>query len=128
MKNQLLIFAFLASAFPLVSQASGCSSQNWLHKEVSVLELGSFIASYKCVQVCGIWVKKELDDNSGLYESHFLHQQDRIHPLPPDQAQGLKFAEVKIYRQHLSDGCDDTFRYVLGYDYNGLRYREVMDD
>jgi hypothetical protein len=127
MKKILLVLNLALLAFPRISMASGCSPSNWLGEETVVLNLGEFVTSYTCDKTCGFSVSQTLNEPPYTVESHFIHQLGDKTALPNEQLEQMETIELKIFRQHFFDACDDTFRYVLGFDQGNFRFREEMD-
>lgn len=109
--------------FASKSHASGCNPHDLrLASEVSVVSLGVQEAAYRCQDSqCRIDIYRKLD---GIPEAHSLVQADKA---PASANTTLPDLEVKIYRQYFMGSCEETVRYVIGTEYNGIRYRSEAD-
>jgi hypothetical protein len=104
--------------------ASGCNPYDvYLAEETPVMSLGIHSAMRGCGEgSCYINTTKELGPNT---ERHYLMNEDKTDlQIRTDRIVDL---EVKIYRQYFVSSCSEEYRYIIGTEYEGKRYREAAD-
>lgn len=104
--------------------ASGCNPHDvYLAEETPVLSLGMHSAMRGCSEgSCYINTTRELGQNT---ERHYLVSTEKINQeIKTDWITNL---EVKIYRQYFVSSCSEEYRYIIGVEYEGKRYREAAD-
>lgn len=104
--------------------ASGCGPYDvYLAEEVPVMSLGIHSAMRGCGNgSCYINTSRKLGQN---YEGHYLVSTNKMDAeIKTDWIVDL---EVKIYRQYFVSSCSEEYRYILGVEYEGQRYREAAD-
>lgn len=102
--------------------ASGCNPGDvQLDFEKPIFNLGKFKASYECLySQCHIYINR-----SENFEFHSLKLQKEYKTAP--EIKDLGEIEIHIYHQYFISSCSEIHRYVLGIDFQGMRFREVED-
>lgn len=106
--------------------ASGCNPHDVsLIRETPIVSLGDHYGYYRC-QNNKCWVNT-VKDGADTSESHHLLKA----VLGGETSESVEIfipkLEVKIYRQYFSSSCSDVIEYVIGTEYEGVRYRSIID-
>lgn len=120
---------FLVLALLLVTTktyAAGCGDiyhSVSLTEEVAITNLGAADAYLECNEgKCNISTSKAISVGNEHHNLISMNSNQKQVALT-----SIGKLEVKIYRQSFESMCTQVIRYVVGLDYDGVRFRELED-
>ncbi|MBY0413958.1 MAG: hypothetical protein K2Q18_07325 [Bdellovibrionales bacterium] len=113
--------------FAARTYASGCDHYDVsLVSEKAIVSLGEFEATYYCnesnTKKCHVYGYNQMKDEYHVFYKQYDGTEETIEPTRP-----LGNIDIKIYEQYFESSCGNEYRYILGVDIEGKRYREVDD-